>query len=284
LLGDRVRCYRSGVATPRLLLVSLVFAALGGTAEVRASGPDDLTQQQMDYAKQLYEQGVAAMEAKDYDEALRLFGEAYRYAPQLHLFNFNIGNAAELAGNCQRARTAFKMFLDLVPDHPERGTVQKKLDVLEHECPYDVESGETVSIEARGKRDVDRAEQAAERSMQAALDELRKSISLYEKTVAQHPGATVVKRVLAKKRRHEKRMVKLLSSYDVEVPAAREFDGTIPEDLKQACAKAASQEKKNASAFEAVIEHFDSREIWRVMNRFLKHAERRDRPRFEGCS
>lgn len=262
----------------------MVCTTLAVGAQVHAAGPDDLTQQQMDYAKKLYEQGVAAMGAKDHEEALRLFGEAYRYAPQLHLFNYNIGQAAELAGNCQRARTAFQMFLDLVPEHPERGTVQKKLDVLNRDCPYDAESTEAVTVESRDERDSSRATQAAERALQTAIEELRKSISLYQKILAHHPGATVVKRVLAKKRRHEKRMVKLFASHDVELPSAREYEGPVPENLQQACSKAASQEKKNASVFEDVLEHFESREMWRVMNRFARHAERRDRPRFEGCS
>jgi tetratricopeptide (TPR) repeat protein len=269
---------------PQWLLVSML-AGLGSTTYAEFAGPaDDLEQQQVEYAKQLYEQGVAAMSAKDYDEALRLFGEAYRYAPQLHLFNYNIGNAAELAGNCQRARSAFQMFLDLVPDHPERGAVQVKLDALVRDCPYDVESQETVSIESRDQRDSSRAEEAADRALQNALDELRKSISLYQKILAQHPSATVVKRILAKKRRHEKRMVKLFSNLDVELPTAREYEGKIPDGLAGACAKAAAQEKKNAAAFEETLELFDSRELWRVMNRFIRHSERRDRPRFEGCS
>ena len=267
----------------RWFLVAPLLLSLGGIADAQAFG-DDLKQQQTDYAKQLYEQGVAAMDAKNYDEALRLFSEAYRYAPSLHLFNFNIGNAAELAGNCQRARAAFQMFLDLVPEHAERGAVQTKLDALARDCPYDAESNETVSGETRGKRDQSRAEQEAERSLQTALDELRKSISLYQKVLAEHPNASTFKSILAKKRRHETRLLKLFASYDVEVPSAREYEGTIPDAVQQACAKAASQEKKNSAAFEEVREHFESREVWRVMNRLARHAERRDRPRFEGCS
>jgi tetratricopeptide (TPR) repeat protein len=272
------------LAPSQWLLVSAIVAALGSANVGSEPSDEELTQQQMEYAKQLYEQGVAAMDAKDYDEALRLFGDAYRYAPQLHLFNFNIGNAAELAGDCQRARTAFRMFLDLVPEHPERGAVQVKLDELTRDCPYDVESQETVSIESRERRDSSRAEQEAERALQSALDELRISISLYQKISAQHPSATVVKRILAKKRRHEKRMVKLFANHGVEVPSPREYEKPIPDALSQACAKAVAQEKKNAAAFEATLDHFDSRELWRVMNRFTRHAERRDRPRFESCA
>jgi tetratricopeptide (TPR) repeat protein len=79
-------------------------------------------------AKTLFGEGNAAMDAGDFATAVARFEEAYNvYAPARHVFNFNIGNAAMSAGDCVKARQAFQRFLDLVPDHAERGNAQEKI-------------------------------------------------------------------------------------------------------------------------------------------------------------
>jgi len=79
-------------------------------------------------AKQLFGEGLAALEAGDNATALNRFEDAYNnYAPDKHKFNFNIGTAAYGVGDCVRARAAFQRFLDLVTDDPNRGDAQVKI-------------------------------------------------------------------------------------------------------------------------------------------------------------
>ncbi|HET6582235.1 MAG TPA: hypothetical protein VFG69_02285, partial [Nannocystaceae bacterium] len=70
----------------------------------------------------------AALEAGDAVTALARFEDAYfNYTPERHKFNFNIGVAAHLAGDCVKAKAAFQRFLDLVPEDPNRGEAQLKI-------------------------------------------------------------------------------------------------------------------------------------------------------------
>ena len=86
----------------------------------------------MEVAKGLFSEGDAAMAAGDFATALQKFEDAYNtYAPSVHVFNFNIGQAAYNLGDCAKAKTAFQRFLDLVPDHPARGDAQEKLLEIE---------------------------------------------------------------------------------------------------------------------------------------------------------
>ncbi len=83
-------------------------------------------------AKSLFQEGNAAMEAGDYNTALSKYEQAYgTYAPNLHIFNFNIGSAAKAGGDCVKAKQAFQRFLDLVPEHQERKTAQEAIAEME---------------------------------------------------------------------------------------------------------------------------------------------------------
>jgi hypothetical protein len=83
-------------------------------------------------AKVLFGEGDAALQAGDPATALAKFEEAYNvYAPNIHVFNFNIGTAAYELKDCVKAKTAFQRFLDLVPEHPARGDAQGKLLEIE---------------------------------------------------------------------------------------------------------------------------------------------------------
>jgi tetratricopeptide (TPR) repeat protein len=120
---------RAGLARACATLLACVAMAL--PSPVLAHAPTELEQQQIAYAKQLYGEGVTALEAANYPLAVQKFEEAYRYAPNLHVFNFNIGTAAHSAGDCAKAKLAFQRFLDLVPAHAERKTAQEKLLEIE---------------------------------------------------------------------------------------------------------------------------------------------------------
>lgn len=85
-------------------------------------------EQKLERAKQLFGEGLAALEAGDNATALNRFEDAYgNYAPDKHKFNFNIGTAAYGVGDCVKARAAYQRFLDLVADDPNRGEAQVKI-------------------------------------------------------------------------------------------------------------------------------------------------------------
>ena len=89
-------------------------------------------EQKLERAKQLYGEADAAFQGGNFADALTKFEEAYNvYAPNFHVFNFNIGLSAYELGDCAKAKTAFQRFLDLVSDHPSRGEAQQKLIEIE---------------------------------------------------------------------------------------------------------------------------------------------------------
>jgi tetratricopeptide (TPR) repeat protein len=89
-------------------------------------------EQKLAKAKALYGEADAAFQGGNFSEALTKFEEAYNvYAPNFHVFNFNIGVSAYELGDCVKAKTAFQRFLDLVADHPSRGDAQEKLIEIE---------------------------------------------------------------------------------------------------------------------------------------------------------
>lgn len=159
-------------------LSMVLAAALSLPSPAIASIAPASTPEQLAYAKQLYSEGLAALEAEDYVTATSKFELAYVYAPDRHVFNFNIGSAAHAAGDCMKAKTAFQRFLDLVPDHPERGTAQKKLlDIEQSGCvatsatpapgttPKD--DAPDLTSEKQKREEAAQAEQAAEEQAKA---------------------------------------------------------------------------------------------------------------------
>jgi tetratricopeptide (TPR) repeat protein len=98
-----------------------------------AADPSTMTdEEKMEQAKSLFAEGDAALAEGNNEAALAKFEEAYNvYAPSIHVFNFNIGQAAYAAGDCVKAKKAYQRFLDLVPEHPSRGDAQEKLLEIE---------------------------------------------------------------------------------------------------------------------------------------------------------
>jgi tetratricopeptide (TPR) repeat protein len=124
----------AAVTSCALLLPSVALAHPLAATPARArmqpaADPAAMTdEQKLERAKQLFGEGQALIEAGDAVGALAKFEEAYfKFAPQFHVMNFNIGSAAYTARDCVKAEEAFQRFLDLVPEHPERGTTQEKL-------------------------------------------------------------------------------------------------------------------------------------------------------------
>lgn len=292
MLGHPVRRPTSLSAALAAVLAAVVVVAASAPASAapkkKKGGEKDLATQQLDYAKQLYGEGLEAMNAKNYSTAVVKFKEAYRYAPDKHLFTYNIASASELAGNCQEARTYYQMFVDLVPDHPEHAAAQKTLKRLNEECAYDPETVEKVTVVDKKERAKAREQIEAENALQAALDHARKGARMYAEVASRNGGAQPFKRVAAAKKRHVKRILKLFSSHGVEpretVEGGDDGEAFVPDSLGQACGAGASLEKRTARAYEEVLEYYDTREMYRVMNRLSRQADNRLRPAFqENC-
>lgn len=126
---------RTSTSAPVALLLSTLLALPPATAAAAppptspAGDPSTMSpEEKMEVAKGLFGEGDAAMAAGDFATALQKFEEAYNtYAPSVHVFNFNIGQAAYNLGDCAKAKQAFQRFLDLVPEHDARGDAQEKL-------------------------------------------------------------------------------------------------------------------------------------------------------------
>ena len=119
----------SAMTLPNIVWAAPPPAAPGGESP-DVSGMSD--EDRMNRAKQLYGEADQAFNAGSYTEALQKFEEAYNvYAPSLHVFNINIGQAALELGDCVKAKAAFQRFLDLVPEHPGRQIAQEKLLEIE---------------------------------------------------------------------------------------------------------------------------------------------------------
>jgi hypothetical protein len=117
-----------------VLSTSLAFPSIA-FASSATDGPDPSTmsdEERVEQAKILYGEAEGSFADGDFTTALAKYEEAYHvYAPQLHVFNINIGMAAYETGDCVKAKTALQRFLDLVTDHPGRGAAQEKLIAIE---------------------------------------------------------------------------------------------------------------------------------------------------------
>jgi len=265
----------------RLALVAMLLAF--GSAGFGPSGMGGkVTKEQLDYSKQMFAEGQAAMEAGDHATALAKFHEGYRYAPHLHVFTVNIAAAAEAMGDCRTAFTYYRMFLDLVPKHPERKSVQAKHDALAKTCRFDEETESVNSATESAERARTRGEREGEQALVDAITELRNAQQLYEDAAALHSEAGPFERAARRKKKDIKRMRKLAAKLEVEVeyPDLRE-----PPKLatgKEACREGEKQENRILEAVEAVLEHHDSARAQKVAYRVLRGAER-DEAAFEGC-
>ena len=98
-----------------------------------------------------------------------------------------------------------------------------------------------------------------------------------------HKKTRAFHRAARRKKWHDKRFRKLVGSLGSKPAKLEDTAPLVPDKAQDACRRGASQEKRNAEAFKAVLEYYDTREAYRVMNRLIRGAERRDRPAFENC-
>jgi tetratricopeptide (TPR) repeat protein len=106
-------------------LVVVTLLALGGVAQAQEAQSRD-----EGVAKGLFQAGKAAYEQARYEEALEYFERAYEQSKR-PLLLYNIGQAADRLRKDERALEAFKLFIELAPNEPERATVEGRIRALE---------------------------------------------------------------------------------------------------------------------------------------------------------
>jgi len=273
----------------RLEIASLVLAAASiGWSPSGSESDTKVTEEQLEYSKQLYAEGEEAMKAGDHGLALEKFREGYRYAPHLHVFTYNIASAADAMGDCRTAQGYFQMFVDLVEEHPKRREVKKRLEVLREECQYDAETAQlNTATETEAPTSGSRAskeEREAIRSMNEALRELDEATARYEQAKAKHAKIKAFARAARRKAKHAKQLRKAALEAGVELETREAESIEVAAAAPQACREGKSQEGRIIDAIAQVIERFDDPKIYKVARRILRGAERRDRRSFDACS
>jgi tetratricopeptide (TPR) repeat protein len=100
---------------------------IGVRADEASDGPVEVSREAVDRdARTAYEDGLAAYESGQFDRALSAFERAYQLSPRPKLL-FNIGRAADGDARYERALTAYRAYLSLVPDADNRVFVESRM-------------------------------------------------------------------------------------------------------------------------------------------------------------
>jgi hypothetical protein len=260
----------------------LAFAAMGFGPS--GSGAK-VTKEQLAYSKQMFAEGQAAMKAGDPATALSKFHEGYRYAPHLHVFTYSIGEAAEATGDCRTAHAYYRMFLDLVPEHPERDAVQKKHDALAKSCRFEEQETDSEPVSSateQAARARARGQREGVAALTDAVTELRNAQQLHERAAASHADGGPFARVAKRKKKDAKRMQKLATKLAVQIEPPKLREPPAHASAKDACREGERQEHRISEAVEAVLEHYESNKAQKVAYRVLQRSKR-DEAAFEGC-
>lgn len=226
----------------------------------------------LDEAKKVYGEAMKLLDAKDYANATAKFEQAYRLAPDKHLFNYNIASAAELAGDCRKAQNHYQMFLDLVPKHEARKAAQKAVAKLAKTCAYDDETN-TQLTESRDDREAERVKAMGERALDDAFEATRQSVARYDAIVQKHGRAQPFARALRAKKRAVKKIAKLMAQHQLAAPPERDRnDVTAPATLEQACRQGEAQEERNAAAYAKAYERVEHVDVAELMEKLERRA------------
>jgi tetratricopeptide (TPR) repeat protein len=229
---------------------------------------------QLDRAKQVYAEGKALLDKKNYIDAMSKFEEAYRLAPDKHLFNYNIATAAELAGDCNKALNHYKMFLDLVPDHPQRADAKKSIGALTKSCAPPPSAAEVA--EERGVRESERKDAVRRRVLGDALHATQQSVLRYQAVIAKHGKQAPFSGILRQKKRAAKKIAKLFGP--LEIDPVDDYTGEVGAagTVEQSCRQAETQEERNIAVYEKAYETFDDDfDTQKLMDKLSLRAETR---------
>ncbi len=101
-----------------------------------------------------FEQGVAQVARDEFAEAVRSFACAHAIIPHPATL-YNLGRAAEWAGDLPTAVRALRMYLDASPDLPDRAEIEAKVARFEFEIAIAAEAEVTAEAEPSGTEEAE---------------------------------------------------------------------------------------------------------------------------------
>lgn len=119
-----------GMRPPALGVAVLVFLSLSVSSPAGATPEVEITPEAQSRARMHFQQGKAAFELGNFQEALGQYKTAYRIAP-LPGFLFNIGQCHRNLGDLDKAVFAFRLYLRKRPEAPNREAVLQLIKELE---------------------------------------------------------------------------------------------------------------------------------------------------------
>jgi tetratricopeptide (TPR) repeat protein len=84
-------------------------------------------------AEDLYNQGQAAFDHRDFKTAIARWNSAYQLS-HLPLLVFNLGQAYQLSGDCPKALSAFEKYIELEPKSEQRSQADGYVTELSAQC------------------------------------------------------------------------------------------------------------------------------------------------------
>jgi hypothetical protein len=128
---------------PVLLAVSLLHTNTASAQRARraavAAAPDATER-----ARELFEQGIAALQRESWEEARGLFEQAFAIAPRPSIL-VNLATAQRQTGQLIEARNSYRLFLERFATHelaPQARTAQSEVESLMPHVTIHVEQGE----------------------------------------------------------------------------------------------------------------------------------------------
>lgn len=115
-----------------IAIVALCAAAFVGAGAVALAQPPAPTPEQIDEARRWFETGRERYQAGQWREALDSFQRAYDLTRSPEIL-FNIGQCADRLRLDREAVTAFELYLERLPQAPDRASVEARIRVLRAE-------------------------------------------------------------------------------------------------------------------------------------------------------
>ncbi len=130
LLIRRARRVRVSSLAGAIFIAAAVFSSLAARAQ-EPSGQNQAKDASLDAeARALFEAGQLAYQKGRFENALEYFSRAHELSQRPQLL-YNIGSAADRLRKDEQALDAFRRYLEALPEAPNRGEVQSRIEVLE---------------------------------------------------------------------------------------------------------------------------------------------------------